>query len=71
VLAPGRYLGVISYGIYLWHMPLLLAVLREVPQFGGIRLVLYILIASVVLSSFTWHLMERPALQRAKEATGP
>lgn len=57
--------GVISYGIYLWHIPLLLAARR----FGALpdallpRLALVAALAAAV-ASVSWRYVERPILER-------
>ena len=66
VLAPARYLGQVSYGIYLWHMPVLLVAVKAIPQLQGWRLLGYVATGSVLLAAITWHLMEKPALQAAR-----
>lgn len=66
---PLRYLGDISYALYLWHFPLLPLAFHVTgtPEFrGGFWLNLVVLLAiSVPVAALSWHLVERPAL-RAK-----
>jgi peptidoglycan/LPS O-acetylase OafA/YrhL len=58
LLKPWRYLGTISYGLYLWHLPVLVSLLTLPGPRGG-RLFVVLLSASVVLASLSWHLMEK------------
>ena len=58
----GRYLGEISYPLYLWHWPVLILYLAyrgrsEVGLVGGLGVV----VLSVALAVATHHLLERPA----------
>lgn len=64
-LSPLGYLGEISYGIYLWHLPVLLTLI-SVPGLVGLRLFLWVSAGTVVLAACSWHLMERPLLERAR-----
>ena len=66
-----RRLGTISYGIFLWHLPLLYAVRSAVGLriFGGgfwISLGLTTA-ASVAVASISWAILERPVLQLAHQ----
>ncbi len=65
---PLRYLGEISYGIYLWHVPVLLSVLQRKLDWQGPRLLIFVLCATLLLAAFSWHLMEKPAMERVKRA---
>lgn len=68
---PLAALGTISYGLYLWHLPLLL-VLRHAgllpdpiaPRFA------VVLAVSVVAASASWRYVERPWIERRTVATG-
>ncbi len=58
--APLRWLGERSFGIYLWHMPII-AFLPQ-PWFDQHRLVasLFTIIGAVVLAALSWSLIEDP-----------
>lgn len=62
-------IGVISYGIYLWHLPLLL-----VARHAGLMPDPFLLRVGVVLGlalvagAASWRLVERPVIRRAEEA---
>jgi peptidoglycan/LPS O-acetylase OafA/YrhL len=65
----GRYLGEVSYGVFLWHLPVLEAfyAVSGTPLFGGH---LWFVVAVVVpvtlgLATLTYHLVERPLVRRA------
>jgi peptidoglycan/LPS O-acetylase OafA/YrhL len=58
-----RYLGTISYGIYLWHLSILLLVkppLIHWPSAGCAA----ILGLTILLAAALWHLFEKPNLRR-------
>lgn len=66
-LRPVRFLGEISYGVYLWHLPLLLAIQDRLgyATFTGHFWVLLVLTAasSVLVASLSWRLLERPLIR--------
>jgi peptidoglycan/LPS O-acetylase OafA/YrhL len=66
-LWPLRYVGEISYGIYLWHLPVLLT-LMTLPGFTGMRLFTGVLAGTFILSACSWHLMEKPLIDRWKSS---
>jgi peptidoglycan/LPS O-acetylase OafA/YrhL len=61
--APLRYLGTISYGIYLWHLPVLLT-LHDLPWLTPQRALPLILALSVCLAAVSWHFFEKPLMVR-------
>lgn len=65
-LAPIRWLGTVSYGTYLWHMPVLFSLKAQgrlpdtvVPAF------LAVLLPALALAAVSWYAIERPVLRRA------
>jgi peptidoglycan/LPS O-acetylase OafA/YrhL len=65
---PLRMLGRISYGFYLWHLPVLLWLQASggVDAAGGaLAFALYGLLFSLVIAGVSWVLIERPALRFA------
>jgi peptidoglycan/LPS O-acetylase OafA/YrhL len=58
-------IGVISYGVYLWHLPLLLATrhLGLMPDAFVLRL-LIVLVLALCAGFASWRLVERPLIRR-------
>lgn len=70
-LAPARYLGTVSYGLYLWHYPVLLTLTLRAPSITGASLLLWTLCGTLLLSVFSWHLIEKPCIDRLRNAPPP
>lgn len=73
-LLPLRYLGLISYSVYLWHEPVAWWVREHVPHdrgsvTGWAMSLLIVTAISIALASITYFLVERPAMQ-LKARTG-
>ena len=54
---PMRYLGRISYGIYLWHMPILLS-LKNIFGANQPLLLAWVLGTSMLMAALSWHAFE-------------
>jgi peptidoglycan/LPS O-acetylase OafA/YrhL len=68
--APGlAWLGLVSYGIYLWHLDLI-ELLDDAGVPGGGVVVLGVL-ASVAAGAASWHLVERPAIRLGRRIAPP
>lgn len=59
-----RYIGVISYGIYLWHFPLFTWMDASRLHLMGLPLLAVRLAATVALAAASYHLVELPIRQR-------
>jgi peptidoglycan/LPS O-acetylase OafA/YrhL len=65
---PLRLLGRISYGLYLWHLPVLMWLQADgsIAAAGGpLAFALYGLLFSLVAALASWWFVERPALRLA------
>lgn len=65
---PLRYLGTISYGIYLWHW---LPMAMFTPVFPGepARAFAWTLASTLLLASLSWHFFEQPIAARLRRAS--
>jgi len=66
LLRPLRYLGEISYGIYLWHLPVLLTMVA-VPWLTQERLLWRVLAGTLAIAAFSWHFFEKPFIRRSHQ----
>jgi len=67
-LAPVRYLGRISYSVYLIHLTALVALERYLN--GAVAIAALAFAISILYASASWFLLEKPLIQR-KTATAP
>lgn len=56
-----RYLGRISYGLYLWHLPVIM-VLQQIPNLEGWRFLALVLALTISLSAVSWRFFEKEFL---------
>ena len=68
------YLGAISYGIFLWHLPIMFRVREvlglDVFAYGFWVTVVLTLIASIGVAALSWHFLEAPVQAWARRRTG-
>jgi peptidoglycan/LPS O-acetylase OafA/YrhL len=69
LLRPFVYLGEISYGIYLWHMPVLMTMIAKTPWTGW-RLYAATLGATLMLAVLSWHGFSKNAGSRLPGRSG-
>ena len=58
---PLVWLGVISYGVYLWHWPIFLALNGERTGLTGMSLFAIRAVATVTVAAMSWWLIEQPS----------
>jgi peptidoglycan/LPS O-acetylase OafA/YrhL len=59
-LPPVAWVGMVSYGLYLWHWPIFIALSPERTDLDGTRLVLLRFAATFVAAAASFYLVERP-----------
>jgi peptidoglycan/LPS O-acetylase OafA/YrhL len=68
---PLAWLGKVSYGVYLWHVPLLLALRSAglLPS-GWLGATVVVLGPTLLIAAASWHWLEAPILEAARRRTG-
>ena len=67
---PLRYLGTISFGIYLWHIPVI-TVLKPQLIHNPARACYMTLGLTLLLATLSWHFFEKPLMERFGEKKKP
>jgi peptidoglycan/LPS O-acetylase OafA/YrhL len=62
-IPPLRYIGRISYGLYLWHWPVIVYVTAERTGWVGNRLNILRLVITFAITMASFHLIEQPILR--------
>lgn len=63
-IGPLVFLGRISYGVYLYHWPIFLALDRAQPALKGASLLAVKLLLTLVVATLSWRFVEEPIRQR-------
>jgi peptidoglycan/LPS O-acetylase OafA/YrhL len=63
-LGPLRWVGNISYGLYLWHFPLFLWIDQSATGLHGVSLLAVRVVVAVAVSAASYYLVEQPIRQR-------
>jgi peptidoglycan/LPS O-acetylase OafA/YrhL len=58
--APLRWIGVRSYGIYLWHWPIIVLTTPSLEQKPTLTLQVLQVAATIIVSALSWHFVEEP-----------
>ena len=71
-----QLLGLVSYSLYLWHYPVMLALREGLGGFAAVQadfasFFFYALLFSMLAACASWWLVERPAQQRARRDKMP
>jgi peptidoglycan/LPS O-acetylase OafA/YrhL len=68
---PVRWLGTVSYGVYLWHMPVVyfLVTRGQFPS-GALAAFVAVAVPAVLLGAFSWFAVERPVLAWSRRRHG-
>lgn len=64
-LAPLLYTGKISYGIYLWHLPVIHAFKRTGLPAG--RMATLAVLSTLLLATFSWYFFEKPLIDKYRK----
>lgn len=65
-LKPLVALGIVSYGFYLWHLPVFFAIRFFDPHWNDVLRVVVAVSATLTLTLLSWFLLERPLMQWSK-----
>jgi len=57
-----------SYGIYIWHYPIIQAVLFLIPGLGPFEIMVISTPIFILFAGLSWHVIEKPALRLKKRS---
>ncbi len=65
-LRPIVALGIVSYGFYLWHLPVFFAIRYFDPHWPDVLRVVVALLVTLFFTLLSWFLLERPLMRWSK-----
>jgi len=68
---PFRYFGTISYGLYLWHIPVLFSLKRTYIVNKPESFLVWTLFLTFLCASASWHLFEKPLMEKYQKRIHP
>ncbi|MBN5273128.1 acyltransferase [Serratia marcescens] len=63
ILYPLYYCGTISYGIYLWHLPILLSI-KKLDWLTHSQSLALVLVLTLLMASLSWHFFEKHFIKK-------
>lgn len=63
--APLRYCGTISYGLYLWHLPIIL--LLKQTTMSPLSVCVLTLVGTTGMATLSWYLLEKPLIRASRK----
>lgn len=71
VWKPLAWLGVVSYGIYLWHASLIPPAIHHVPTHSFVAVAIATMVTSICAAALSYYLIERRAMAWRPKPLGP
>jgi peptidoglycan/LPS O-acetylase OafA/YrhL len=68
-LRPVRWLGRVSYSVYLWHVPLIAETVRRWPDLDAAGRAVIVVPSTLVVATASWVLVEKPLLRGPRRPT--
>jgi peptidoglycan/LPS O-acetylase OafA/YrhL len=65
-LRPLVWFGTITYGVYLWHVPLLTIMQNRLVPHGAVVTFLVLMVVTIAFGAASWYLIERPSMRLAR-----
>lgn len=64
-----RFLGKISYGVYLWHILIIIVVNEKLPWIQGYKVLFLVTVLTILLASYTYFTIEKPMIKRGAQVS--